>query len=221
MFTYFKIISTAGKKLYPSLLWNFDIKDKFLYLTFDDGPIPSITPWVLQILKGFNAKATFFCIGDNVEKNPEIFNMIIREGHAIGNHSHNHLDGWKTDDEVYVENVLKAEAAMLKLGSASNKSTSLSTAGKKLFRPPYGRIKPGQIKLLKELEYKIVMWDVISGDYDQNRSAGNCLKNVKRYSEPGSILVFHDSLKASENLKKILPEILNFYSAAGYKFRSL
>ncbi len=221
MFTYFKIISTAGKALYPSLLWNFDIKDKYLYLTFDDGPIPSITPWVLQTLKDYNAKATFFCIGDNVKKNPEIFNMINRDGHTIGNHSHNHLDGWKTDDEVYVENVIKAEALITNLSSVFNKSTSAYFSDKKLFRPPYGRIKPTQIKALERLGYKIVMWDVISGDYDLKISPKKCLKNVKRYSKPGSIMVFHDSFKASENLQQILPEILTYYYAKGFEFKGL
>lgn len=220
MIANFKIISTVGKVVFPSLLWNFDLKEKCIYLTFDDGPIPTITPWVLQKLKDHNAKATFFCIGANAVKHPDIFNMILRDGHATGNHSHDHLDGWRTDENTYVENVIKAEAVIRNLSSALNQSKT-PLPSEKLFRPPYGRIKPSQIKALENLGYKIVMWDVISGDYDQNGSPENCLKNVKRYSNPGSILVFHDSVKAFKNLQRILPEILRHYSAEGYEFRSL
>lgn len=220
MITHLKIISTVGKAFFPSLLWNFNDKEKVIYLTFDDGPIPEITPWVLEELRKYKAKATFFCIGDNVAKNPEVFKMILREGHVIGNHSHNHLDGWKTDKKTYAENVLKAEVVIRDL-LLSDKSIHPSTRTKKLFRPPYGRIRPSQIKELEKANYKIVMWDVISGDYDKRRSPQRCIKDVIKLSQPGSIIVFHDSLKASKNLKQFLPEILKYYYDNGFEFRSL
>ncbi len=220
MITYSKIISKFGRVAFPSLLWNYEVKDKCIYLTFDDGPIPEITPWVLQKLKDFNAKATFFCIGDNILKNPEIFKMIESDDHVIGNHSHNHLDGWKTRKTKYIQNVLKAEGAIRNVGSAL-KSTTPTLSEKKLFRPPYGRIKPAQIKALENLGYKIVMWDVISGDYNQTRQPQTCLKNVIKNAQAGSIVVLHDSTKAYKNLKMILPEILSYYSAEGFEFRSL
>ncbi|HSP40794.1 MAG TPA: polysaccharide deacetylase family protein [Gillisia sp.] len=209
-----------GKVVFPSLLWNFNVNEKCIYLTFDDGPIPEITPWVLETLLHYNAKATFFCIGDNVTKHPEIFQMILRDGHTIGNHSHNHLDGWKTEGKTYVENVLKAEV-VIEESSALIKSMPPSQSAKKYFRPPYGRIRPSQIKELESLGYKIVMWDVISGDYDQTRSPHTCIQDVIRYSGPGSILVLHDSLKSFINLQKILPEILKHYSEEGFEFKSL
>lgn len=217
MVTYFKIISTVGKVVLPSLLWNFNIKEKYIYLTFDDGPIPVVTPWVLQQLKKYNAKATFFCIGENVTRNPQIFNEILREGHVTGNHTHNHLDGWRTGKTRYVDNVLNAESSI----QAFIKSKHNSQPAKKLFRPPYGRIKPSQIKDLERHGYKIVMWDVISGDYDQHLSPYNCIQNITGFSKPGSIVVMHDSVKAFQNLQKVLPQILRHYSEEGYEFKCL
>ncbi len=221
MVTYSKIISTVGKVIFPSLLWNFDIKEKIIYLTFDDGPIPEITPWVLKKLRDYNAKATFFCIGDNVVKNPEIFKMILQEGHAIGNHTYNHLNGWETDRKTYTENILKAETVIQKFINIYNKTALSHLPGNKLFRPPFGRIAVSQIKDLGKFDYKIVMWDVISGDYDQNKGYETCLRNVIKHTRPGSILVFHDSTKAFNNLQRILPEVLSIYSKSGFEFRSL
>ena len=212
-----KIISTAGRVIYPSLLWNFDLKEKTIYLTFDDGPIAEITPWVLARLKEFNAKATFFCIGANISKNPSIFRQILNEGHSVGNHTYNHLNGWKTSSEVYIKNVLQAEKVIKPFLSTAIKSGT----NKKLFRPPFGKITPVQIKKLEKLNYKIVMWDVISEDYDQSKKPKKCFEDIVRYSKPGSIVVFHDSVKAFRNLQVILPEVLKYYSEKGFEFKAI
>jgi len=196
------------KKFYANnLVWNLPKDDKTIYITFDDGPIPIVTPFVLETLKKFSAKATFFCIGDNIDKHPDIFRQIIADGHRVGNHTYNHLRGWDNDDLVYIENTVKCQAL-----TQSN-----------LFRPPYGRIKKSQIKLLKQQipDVKIIMWDVLSGDFDLKLSPEKCLKNVLKYTEPGSIIVFHDSLKAKERLEYALPRALEIWQRAGYSFKSL
>ncbi|HTI61206.1 polysaccharide deacetylase family protein [Mucilaginibacter sp.] len=195
------------KRLYPSLLWNNSRSSTCIYVTFDDGPIPIVTPFVLNILKQYQAKATFFCIGDNVKKHPDIFEQVKNAGHAIGNHTFNHLKGWKTDDRTYLDNFLKAD----------------ELAGSNLFRPPYGRIKRSQIKLLREAKpgLKIVMWDVLSGDFDINLSPEDCLRNVLKYTQPGSIIVFHDSLKAFDRLQYVLPKSMEEWSRRGWEFGSL
>ncbi|MGM1057135.1 MAG: polysaccharide deacetylase family protein [Bacteroidota bacterium] len=211
---YLKKISTIGKLLYPSLLWKLPSKQKILYLTFDDGPSPEITPWVLEILKIFEAKATFFCVGENVSTYPSIFQQILIEGHHIGNHTYNHLKGWKTSEKVYLENVQLAEAAILK-------HSKPTTETNKLFRPPYGKILPGQIKSVQKLGYKIVMWDVISGDFDSKLSAENCYQNVIKNCSSGSIVVFHDSKKAANKLKEVLPKILKYYQERGFEFKAV
>lgn len=192
------------KRLYPSLLWNNSRSSTCIYVTFDDGPIPIVTPFVLNILKQYRAKATFFCIGDNINKHPDIFEQVKNAGHAIGNHTFNHLKGWKTDDRTYLDNFLKAD----------------ELAGSNLFRPPYGRIKRSQIKLLREAKpgLKIVMWDVLSGDFDINLSPEDCLRNVLKYTEPGSIIVFHDSLKAFDRLQYVLPRAMEDWRKRGYAF---
>jgi len=192
------------KKLYPALQWNGTRATRNIYLTFDDGPIPIVTPFVLNILKQYNAKATFFAIGDNVRKHPDIFEQVKTEGHAIGNHTYNHLKGWKTDDKTYIENTLKADELL-----HSN-----------LFRPPYGRIKRSQIKLLKDAkpDMQLIMWDVLSGDFDMKLNAEKCLKNVLKHTENGSIVVFHDSLKAFGRLEYVLPRAMEVWSKAGFEF---
>ncbi|HSP83396.1 MAG TPA: polysaccharide deacetylase family protein [Gillisia sp.] len=220
-----KIISTAGRVIFPSLLWNFDFKDKTIYLTFDDGPIPEITPWVLARLKDYNAKATFFCISENISRNPSIFRQILSEGHSVGNHTYSHLNGWKTPTEEYIKNVLLAEK-VIKTFQSSGDITSPAKEGysrsdQKLFRPPFGKITPGQIKKLEKLNYKIAMWDVISEDYDQSKKPNKCFEDVVRYSKPGSIVVFHDSVKAFRNLQVVLPEVLKYYSEKGFEFKAL
>src|ERR1700761_4210793 len=164
------------KMLYPELVWNIDQNNRCIYLTFDDGPIPIVTPFVLNILKEYNAKATFFCIGDNVNKHPDIFEQVKTDGHAIGNHTYNHLKGWKTENKIYLDNFLLA-----------NKLINTT-----LFRPPYGRIKRSQIKLLKEAKpgLQIIMWDVLSADYNINLKPEKCLQNVLKYTPNGSIVLF-------------------------------
>ncbi len=190
------------KKIFSRYTWDVSNveKDKTVYLTFDDGPIPEITPWVLKELKKHQVHATFFCIGNNIEKNPEVFQTIINEGHTIGNHTYNHLNGWKTTTASYLANVTLCEEAIQKNTNYNLKPT--------LFRPPYGKIKASQSRKLRGLGYKIIMWDILSADFDANVSQEQCLKNVLSNIRPGSILVFHDSLKAFKNLAYALPKIL-------------
>ncbi len=202
------------KKLYPKRLSRITAK-KTLFLTFDDGPIPEITPWVLDLLKKHSAKATFFCIGDNVRKHPEVFEQIKTKGHAFGNHTFNHFDGWKTRTSDYIENFKKAEEII------ESQLQQKLTSEEKLFRPPYGKIKNKQAAKIANLGYKIVMWDVITGDYDKNYDAEECLKNTRNLISSGSIIVFHDSLKAEKNLKYVLPKLLVEYTEKGWKFESL
>ncbi|WP_026904162.1 polysaccharide deacetylase family protein [Pedobacter glucosidilyticus] len=198
------------KKFYPkNLVWNNSRAEKIIYLTFDDGPIPIVTPFVLEILKKFNAKATFFCIGENINKHPQIFEQLKTEGHAIGNHTYNHLNGWKSDNNTYINNISKCQEL-----TQTN-----------IFRPPYGRIKKSQITLINQLKIeqnlKIIMWDVLSGDFDAQLSPEKCLKNVLKHTENGSVVVFHDSLKAFDRLKYTLPKALAHWQAQGYEFRSI
>lgn len=191
--------------IYRELQFAVPDKSKKIYLTFDDGPTPKITPWVLDQLAEYQAKATFFCIGKNVEKYPEIFTRIKQEGHSTGNHTYSHLNGWKTKTCEYNNDIELAE----------------NYIKSKLFRPPYGRIKQKQIKYLKKNNYKLFMWDVLSEDYNQEKTPEECLKYVINYTEQGSIIVFHDSEKASKNLYDILPKILKFYKEKSYNFCSL
>ncbi|WP_296315818.1 polysaccharide deacetylase family protein [Winogradskyella sp. UBA3174] len=200
------------KTLFPNFVWNINTDKKEIYLTFDDGPTVEITDWVLQTLKGFEAKATFFCIGNNIEKYPEIFQNIITEGHSIGNHTYNHLKGWKHKTKVYFKDVLKTEKIINKF------KTGTSTP---LFRPPYGKFKNKQSKKLLELGYRIILWDVLSYDWDKSVSEEACLNNVVSAAKQGSIIVFHDSIKASRNLKYVLPKVLEYYTEKGYKFKAL
>jgi len=226
------------KLLYPGRLSKVDNKEA-IYLTFDDGPIPEVTPWVLELLAKFNAKATFFCIGENVQKYPGIFSRIEREGHCIGNHTYNHLNGWKTENLEYIKNVELAENTLRQNGKEKKKERNpnfetrttdsklptqnpeLQTPNYKLFRPPYGKIKNSQARMVEQKGYNIIMWDVISGDYDQTFSAEKCFKNVIENATPGSTIVFHDSKKAFKNLKETLPKVLEYYSEKGLEFRSL
>lgn len=217
------------RKLYPNRITQIQDK-KSIYLTFDDGPIPEITPWVLEQLKQYNVKATFFCIGDNIRKNPEIFRQLLKEEHSIGNHTFNHLNGWKTITEVYVENVIKAEEILLenrkqrrenREEKRDNNNPKPATSVQKLFRPPYGKIKNSQAKELVKLNYKIVMWDVLSGDFENRISKEKCFKNVINNASGGSTIVFHDSQKAFKNLEYTLPKVLEYYAEKGFSFKAL
>lgn len=219
------------KWLYPGRISRVENK-KAIYLTFDDGPVPEVTPWVLDLLAKYKAKATFFCIGDNVQKYPDIFKRIQAEGHCIGNHTHNHLNGWKTPTSEYIKNVDLAENFLKNIEKEKKKERNsnyeLRTTNNeqqaphyKLFRPPYGKIKNSQAKQLKNKGFKIVVWDVISGDYNEDFSAEECYKNVINNTEPGSSIVFHDSKKAFSNLEVVLPKVLEYYKEKGLEFRSL
>jgi peptidoglycan/xylan/chitin deacetylase (PgdA/CDA1 family) len=194
-------------KLNKSSTWKFPETGKKLYLTFDDGPHPQITSFVLDELKKFNAKASFFCLGKNVVENPLIFNRIIGEGHAIGNHTYDHLDGWKTGNLKYLQNISEARKSI----------------NSDLFRPPYGRITPGQQKKLLGLDkpYKIIMWSILSGDFDVNISAVQCCNNVLKNAKSGSVIVFHDSEKAFDRLKYTLPVVLKYFSEKGFQFEKI
>lgn len=194
------------KAIYPRYIWHVPVKEDKIFLTFDDGPIPKITEFVLDQLRDFNAKATFFCIGDNVRKHPDLFQRLLSEGHSVGNHTFNHMNGWKTEDSAYHENI-----------SLCDQQLGITT---KLFRPPYGRIKRAQAKLLPT-ERKIVMWDVLSGDFSAQVSKEVCLSKSIKYTKPGSIILFHDSLKAANNMMYALPRFLEHFSQRGYKFEAL
>ena len=202
---------SVAKKMFPNYVWDIPTNTKELYLTFDDGPTPNITKWTLDLLKQYNAKATFFCIGDNIENHPGIFQNIIKDGHTIGNHTQHHVKGWKTKTKAYITDVLEAEKQIeLQQSKRSN-----------LFRPPYGQIKPKQGKKLIALDYKIIMWDVLSFDWQKEISGEDCLNNVISKSKEGSIIVFHDSIKASKNMMYALPKVLEYFSEAGYQFKTL
>ena len=195
------------KWYYPSLTWNKSRDHKVIYLTFDDGPIPDVTEFVVKTLKSFNAQATFFCIGDNIRKHPDIFNKIKNEGHRMGNHTYNHLKGWETQDDIYLENFEMCQ----------------QLTGTNLFRPPYGRIKKSQISKIKSAHpnMQIIMWDVLSADFDTGISPETCYKNVVKHAKNGSIIVFHDSLKAYDRLFYALPKVLEYFTSQGYQFGML
>lgn len=192
---------------YPECWWRVNGDPQpTLYLTFDDGPIPDITEFVLEQLDKYAAQATFFCIGDNVSKHPDILLNVLEAGHMIGNHTHNHLNGWKTDDELYVQNVQQCQQQM-----------RFKTA---LFRPPYGRIRKTQAAELME-HFAIVMWDVLTGDFDQRMAPDVCLRKSIQYAKSGSIIVFHDSLKAWPNMRYALPRLLAHFAGRDYTFRAV
>lgn len=203
------------KSLFPTLLWDIKTNSRSIYLTFDDGPTPEITNWVLETLKQYNAKATFFCIGKNIETHPNIFQTIVKDGHAIGNHTFNHVKGWKTSVDSYLKNVAKTQDLINALNQKSE------TKHQKLFRPPYGQITLKQIKKLQEQSYKIVMWNVLSIDWDHSISKETCLNNVITHADSGSIVVFHDSIKASENIQYALPRVLEHFTNKGFTFKRI
>ena len=192
------------QNLFPNFTWRVPTEQKVAYLTFDDGPIPEITPWVLDQLNAYQAKATFFCVGENVTKHPDIFEMVVQRGHQVGNHTYNHLSGWSTDNMDYYHNVRKC-AQLVKSS---------------LFRPPYGRLKPHQVQFLQR-HYQIVMWDVLSGDFDFRQTAAQCLENVCANAQAGSIIVFHDSIKTNDKLRVLLPQVLEYFARKDFRFAAL
>jgi peptidoglycan/xylan/chitin deacetylase (PgdA/CDA1 family) len=200
------------KKLYPRCVWDIPSGEKVLYLTFDDGPHPEVTPFVLDTLQQYNAKGTFFCIGKNVATNAAIYRNMLDAGHRAGNHTFHHLNGWKATDEHYLKNILEAGKYI-----DSN-----------LFRPPYGRITRFQVRLLTEIRnspvnsnFNIIMWDVLSGDFDTSLTGATCASYVIKNAQPGSIVVFHDSEKAFPRLKEALPKTLEHFSKQGYRFEAI
>ncbi|MCF6131783.1 polysaccharide deacetylase family protein [Flavobacterium wongokense] len=194
------------KWVFPNYVWDIPNHGNKVFLSFDDGPTPEVTEWTLEQLQKFDAKATFFCIGNNIEKHPEILKKIVEAGHAIGNHTFDHLKGWNTPNDNYIKNALDCQSLL----------TNRKLGSEKLFRPPYGKIRPAQSKKLRRLGYKIIMWDVISYDFDAQTSNEQCLENVLKNVQSGSIIVFHDSVKAEHNLKYALPRTLEFLKNKGY-----
>jgi peptidoglycan-N-acetylglucosamine deacetylase len=192
------------KKIYPKAVWHLNRNEKTIYLTFDDGPIPQLTDWVLEELKAFNAKATFFCVGENVLTHPDVFDRIKLHGHTVANHTMHHVKGFKNTVNDYLKEIDQCE----------------SLTKTKLFRPPYGQLKRSQYKALIERNYKIILWDVISYDYE-SISESSCAKKVMSNTKGGSIILFHDNLKAEKNLKYTLPLVLKHFSALNYTFKSL
>jgi peptidoglycan/xylan/chitin deacetylase (PgdA/CDA1 family) len=190
--------------LYRDAVWFLPNTHNEIYLTFDDGPIPGITDQCLDILKAHKVKATFFCVGENISKNPDTFARILAEGHTAGNHSYNHLKGWKTDNVTYFENVAKCQ----------------ELTQTKLFRPPYGKIKRSQLKVLKD-QYSIIMWDVLGADFDPKVSVAQCTENVLKNTESGSIIVLHDNEKCGEKMLQSLPSIIQQLQEKGFNFGRL
>ena len=193
------------KWMYPSFIWQMPSNEKALYLTFDDGPHPTITPVVLDLLADFNAKATFFCIGDRVKRYPDIMKRIVAEGHSIGNHTQHHVNGWNSSVSDYAEEV--HQAALL--------------IASKLFRPPYGRIKRKQAKLLENEGYKITMWTILSADYDHSLNKEECASRVTSNIDKGNIYLFHDSDKGEERMLYALPILLKQATAKGFLFKRI
>ncbi len=203
-------IPTWFQKLFAGYTWRLDTNEKEIYLTFDDGPIPRITEWVLVTLKEFGVKATFFVVGENVFRNPIVFQKIVSEGHSVGNHTYHHTKGWGVSTQSYLKDVEKCSQVIKELqGSVPQ-----------LFRPPHGRIKPTQAKLLRK-EYELVMWDTLTVDYDRNLKEEKCLRNSINATKNGSIVVFHDSVKAQKNLTYVLPKYIEHFLSLGYSFKTL
>jgi len=190
--------------LFPHALWRMDRHQKSVYLTFDDGPIPEATPFILDTLDHFNAKATFFMVGENAVKYPHLLDEVRQRGHQIGNHTYNHLSGMRHFTWTYLANIKKADEVL----------------HTRLFRPPHGWIRTVQYRVLRHVGIKVVMWDVVTRDYSRLLTADDVLNNVKRYTRPGSIITFHDSLKSIDKLKHALPEALAWLQEQGYEFRT-
>lgn len=187
-----------------SVIWDFPKGDNRLFLTFDDGPIPELTPQILKILDEFDVKASFFCVGENVFKYPDLFNEIIKRGHTIGNHTFNHLNGWKTNNDEYLTNINKANVLI----------------HSELFRPPYGKVRISQLNEIKK-QYFTILWSVLSGDFDINLSKEECLQNVKENTTDGAIIVFHDNIKSSERVLYTLPRFIEHFINKGFKFETI
>jgi peptidoglycan/xylan/chitin deacetylase (PgdA/CDA1 family) len=196
------------KKLFPKAYWRGNSSQKKIYLTLDDGPVPEATPFVLDLLQEKSIRATFFCVGNNVVKNPELYQRILNENHVAGNHTFNHLNGWNTETEEYIKNIRQCDEVL-------RQGTSMSNTP--LFRPPYGKLKRSQSRQLRK-HYSVVMWDVLSGDYDPATTPEKCLENVISNVRNGSVIVFHDSKKAKANMEYALPRFIDWALGQGYVF---
>jgi peptidoglycan-N-acetylglucosamine deacetylase len=206
MFYLVKTPWLVKKLIYPAYIWHLPSKEKKIYLTFDDGPHPVATGFVLDQLKKFSARATFFCLGKNVLAHPDIYRSILSQGHATGNHTHDHPNGWRVEDDLYFRNIALAAKYI-----DSN-----------LFRPPYGRITRFQAKqVMERMGMKLVMWSVLSGDFDKKLTLEDCFRNVATATGPGSIIVFHDSEKSLPTLRYVLPKVLEHFSSSGYAFEKI
>ena len=198
------------KNLFPHFVWDLPTDQKIVYLTFDDGSKSQITEWILLQLKKYDAKATFFCIGNNIEAEPALFSKILDEGHVVGNHTFNHLHGWKTNDAKYLQDIGTEINSSVQIEKRTNNKF------RQIFRPPDGKIRLSQAKKLRELGYKIIMWDILSADFDATLSPEKCFENATNNIQNGSIIVFHDSKKAFRNLKFALPKTLDFLQKSGF-----
>ena len=187
-----------------------------VYLTFDDGPIPEVTPKVLAILDKYQVKATFFMVGENIDKHPEVFEQVVRAGHSIGNHTYNHLKGWRTSHEEYMANVTKWENAFNRQSIVNRQSSN-----RQLFRPPYGKAWFGQRYALHKRGYRLIYWDILTRDYDHSVTPQEMLANIQRNTRPGSIINFHDSLKSNERMLTVLPQAIEWLQAQGYTLKAL
>ena len=196
--------------LYPHAIWRMDPSVKAVYLTFDDGPIPEATPFVLDTLARYGVKATFFMVGDNIRKHPDVFRQVVEAGHAIGNHTYNHIGGLRWLSKNYLKNTQTAQEEM-------NKWITLSSPP--LFRPPHGWMRPLQYLVIRQQGYRIVMWDLVTRDYSRRLTADEVFENVKHYARNGSIITFHDSLRSIDKLKEILAPSIEWLLAEGYEFR--
>jgi peptidoglycan/xylan/chitin deacetylase (PgdA/CDA1 family) len=219
---YFPKTPNSILRFFSRYIWRFSAETKEIYLTFDDGPTPQITQFVLDELKKYRAKATFFCIGKNIQNHPTIFKKIKNEGHSIGNHTQNHLNGWNTKNTRYFDDFLECEHTILRtLDATLEHKQKTKTCASKLFRPPYGKIKKSQAQAILKKDYNIIMWTVLSADFDTSISKEKCLQNVLKNSKNGSIVVFHDSVKASEKLRFVLPKVLKEFADKGFVFKAI
>jgi peptidoglycan/xylan/chitin deacetylase (PgdA/CDA1 family) len=219
------ILKSILQRLYPLGICRVG---EAVYLTFDDGPIPEVTPKVLKILDEYNVKATFFMVGENIDKHPDIFAQVVKAGHTIGNHTYNHMKGWRVSTAEYLDNVHKWEEAVernltAKRSNSDNGLTGVAglTAKRSFFRPPYGRTWWWQRKAVRRLGYTIVLWDVLTRDYNPCRTPDAMLRQIQRQTRPGSIINFHDSVKSNERMLEVLPEAIKWLQAQGYELKAL
>lgn len=213
---YLHYIPSFIQAIYPNYIWHIPEKEKIVYLTFDDGPEPMVTDWILRLLKKYDAKATFFCVGNDIEKHPKALTKILGAGHLVANHSYSHLRAGKSDLETYVADVEKTTNLL-----ASGNFLLDKNINPRFYRPPYGRITKKQAEKLQSLGYQIVMYDLLSGDFDVQLDTQKSIRKLKKHVKPGSIIVFHNSLKAFKNLQIIFPEVLAFLSEKDYEFETL